>query len=103
MCGSDGDPVPSLGLAEDPASPLLSDDDSSPQDNLSFQHHSIFPPEEDLAVPMDFELRESAVPGGGLGIWSLRRIDVGERFGPYEGEHRPSLRDPTQGWEVGRY
>lgn len=103
MCGSDGDPAPSSALAEDPASPLLSDDDSSPQDTLSFQHQSIFLPQEDLTVPLDFELRESAVPGGGLGIWSRRRVNVGERFGPYEGEQRPSLRDPTQGWEVGTY
>lgn len=101
VCGSDGDPAPSSALAEDPGSPLLSDEDSSAQDTLSFRHQSIFLPQEDLSVPLDFDLRESAVPGSGLGIWSRRRITVGERFGPYEGEHRPSLRDPTRGWEVG--
>ncbi|XP_063763769.1 MDS1 and EVI1 complex locus protein EVI1-A isoform X2 [Eleginops maclovinus] len=100
VCGSDGDPTPSSVLAEDPASPLLSDDEASPQHPLSFQHPGIFLPQEDLTVPLDFELRESAVPGGGLGIWSHRRIKVGERFGPYEGEHMPYLRDPTQGWEI---
>ncbi|KAL7401262.1 hypothetical protein ABVT39_025629 [Epinephelus coioides] len=99
VCGSDGDPTPSSALAEDPASPPLSDDDASPQDHLSF-HHPIFLPPEDLPIPLDFELRESAVPGGGLGIWSRRRVNVGERFGPYEGEHMPCLRDPTQGWEI---
>uniref|UniRef100_A0A8D0AE51 Uncharacterized protein n=1 Tax=Sander lucioperca TaxID=283035 RepID=A0A8D0AE51_SANLU len=86
-------------LPSDPVSPLLSDDDSSPQDPLSFQHPSIFLPHEDVAIPLDFELRESAVPGGGFGIWSRRRVNVGERFGPYEGEHMPCLQDPTQGWE----
>lgn len=102
VCGSDGDPVVSSALAEDPASPPLSDDEASPQDQLSFQHQGFFLPQEDeLTIPLDFELRESAVPGGGLGIWSRRRVNVGERFGPYEGEHRPCLRDPTQGWEVG--
>uniref|UniRef100_A0A8C2ZKI5 MDS1 and EVI1 complex locus protein MDS1 n=1 Tax=Cyclopterus lumpus TaxID=8103 RepID=A0A8C2ZKI5_CYCLU len=101
VCGSDGDPTPSSALAEYPASPLLSEDEASPQHPLSFQHPSIFLPQEDLAIPLDFELRGSAVPGGGLGIWSHRRVNVGERFGPYEGEHMPRLRDPAQGWEVG--
>uniref|UniRef100_A0A3Q4GAL8 MDS1 and EVI1 complex locus n=1 Tax=Neolamprologus brichardi TaxID=32507 RepID=A0A3Q4GAL8_NEOBR len=87
----------------DPASPSLSDDESSPQDHLSFQHQSIFFPQEDLSIPFDFELRDSTVPSGGLGIWSRRKVNVGEQFGPYEGEHRPCLQDPTQGWEVGTY
>lgn len=103
VCGSDGDPTPSSALPEDLASPSLSDDESSPQDHLSFQHQSIFFPQEDLSIPFDFELRESTVPSGGLGIWSRRKVNVGERFGPYEGEHRPCLQDPTQGWEVGTY
>ncbi|XP_028274713.1 MDS1 and EVI1 complex locus protein isoform X10 [Parambassis ranga] len=100
VCGSDGDPTPSLALPEEPASPPLSEDESSPQDDLSFQHPNIFLPQEDLNIPLDFELRGSAVPGGGLGIWSRRRVNMGERFGPYEGEHRPYLQDPTQGWEI---
>lgn len=102
VCGSDGDPTLSSALAEDPASPPLSDDEASPQESLSFQHSSLFLSQEDLTIPPDFELRESAVAVGGLGIWSRRRVNVGERFGPYVGEHRPCLRDPTQGWEVGR-
>ncbi|XP_039987330.1 histone-lysine N-methyltransferase MECOM isoform X4 [Xiphias gladius] len=100
VCGSDGDPTPSSALAEDPGTPPLSDDEASPQDPLSFQHPSIFLSQEDLTIPLDFELRESAVPGGGRGIWSRRKVNVGERFGPYEGEHRPCLQDPTQGWEI---
>ncbi|XP_029373155.1 histone-lysine N-methyltransferase MECOM isoform X2 [Echeneis naucrates] len=99
VCGS-GDPTPSSALVEDPASPPLSDDEASPQDFLSFQCPNIFLSQEDLNVPLDFELRESAAPGGGLGIWSRRKVKVGECFGPYEGEHRPSLRDPSQGWEI---
>ncbi|XP_041659291.1 histone-lysine N-methyltransferase MECOM isoform X4 [Cheilinus undulatus] len=100
VCGSNGDPARSSGLAEDPPSPLLSDDEASPQEYLSFRHPSVFFSREDPSVPLDFELRESAIPGGGFGIWSKRRVNVGERFGPYEGEHRPHLRDPTQGWEI---
>ncbi|XP_040039945.2 MDS1 and EVI1 complex locus protein EVI1 isoform X10 [Gasterosteus aculeatus] len=100
VCGSDVDPAPSSALAEYPPSPLLSEDEASPQHPLSFQHPGIFSPQEELTTPLDFELRESAVAGGGLGIWSRRRVNVGERFGPYEGEHTPRLRDPTQGWEI---
>uniref|UniRef100_A0A3Q3J190 Uncharacterized protein n=1 Tax=Monopterus albus TaxID=43700 RepID=A0A3Q3J190_MONAL len=98
-CGSDGDP--SSALAEDPASPSLSNDKASPLDLLSLQHPTIFLPQEGLPIPLDFELRESAVAGGGLGIWSCRKVNIGERFGPYEGEHRACLRDTTQGWKVG--
>nr|XP_020455990.1 MDS1 and EVI1 complex locus protein EVI1 isoform X3 [Monopterus albus] len=97
-CGSDGDP--SSALAEDPASPSLSNDKASPLDLLSLQHPTIFLPQEGLPIPLDFELRESAVAGGGLGIWSCRKVNIGERFGPYEGEHRACLRDTTQGWKI---
>ncbi|XP_061575123.1 histone-lysine N-methyltransferase MECOM isoform X2 [Cololabis saira] len=100
ICGSDGDPTLSLALAEDPVSPLLSDDESSTQHPFSLQHSNLFLPQEDLTIPLDFELRESSVPGGGLGIWTHRKVNIGERFGPYEGEHRPRLQDPTQGWEI---
>ncbi|XP_076001691.1 histone-lysine N-methyltransferase MECOM isoform X2 [Genypterus blacodes] len=100
VCGSDGDPLPPSALADDPASPLLSDDEASPQEHLSVQHSSIYMPQENVTIPLDFELRESTVPGGELGIWSRRKLNIGERFGPYMGEHRPCLRDPTQGWEI---
>uniref|UniRef100_A0A3B5M1A2 MDS1 and EVI1 complex locus n=1 Tax=Xiphophorus couchianus TaxID=32473 RepID=A0A3B5M1A2_9TELE len=92
-CGSDGDPTPSSALTDDP----LSDDEFSPQ---SLQQASIFFPQGNLTIPLDFELRESSVPGATLGIWSRRKVNIGERFGPYEGEHAPCLQDPTQGWEV---
>lgn len=98
VCGSDGDPEPSPAPAEDPMSPLLSDDEASSQDALSFQHPNIY-----LNIPTDFELRESLVPGRGLGIWSRRKIKVGERYGPYVGEQRSFLEDPSQGWEVGTH
>ncbi|XP_011481121.1 MDS1 and EVI1 complex locus protein EVI1 isoform X4 [Oryzias latipes] len=100
ICGSDGDPALSLALAEDPASPSFSDDESSLQHHISFQQSGSYSPQEDGTIPLDFELRESAVPGGGLGIWSRRKVKVGEHFGPYEGEHKPCLQDPSQGWEI---
>uniref|UniRef100_A0A8C6NU74 MDS1 and EVI1 complex locus n=1 Tax=Nothobranchius furzeri TaxID=105023 RepID=A0A8C6NU74_NOTFU len=92
-CGSNGDPTLSSAMADDP----LSDDELS---SHTIQQPSIFLPQNDLSIPLDFELRESAAPGGALGIWSHRKVNVGECFGPYEGEHRPYLQDPNQGWEV---
>nr|XP_054599392.1 histone-lysine N-methyltransferase MECOM isoform X4 [Nothobranchius furzeri] len=80
-------------MADDP----LSDDELS---SHTIQQPSIFLPQNDLSIPLDFELRESAAPGGALGIWSHRKVNVGECFGPYEGEHRPYLQDPNQGWEI---
>lgn len=99
----DGDPSQSLALTEDLASPTLSEDEISPHDHLSFHHHSMALTPEDMSVPVDFELRESSVPHTGLGIWTHRKVEVGERFGPYVGEHTACLLDPTQGWEVGQF
>lgn len=98
VCSSDGNPALSLNVEDDPAL----DDDSWSKETLSFQHQSILLP-KDLTIPLDFELRESEVPGRGLGIWSCRRINIGECFGPYTGEHRPVLQNPTQDFEVGIY
>ncbi|XP_028319742.1 MDS1 and EVI1 complex locus protein isoform X3 [Gouania willdenowi] len=100
VCVSDGEPAPSSVQAEEPSSPLLSDDESSPHESFSFHHPSMFLPQAELSVPLDFELRESSVPGESLGIWSRRKVYVGEQFGPYEGEHKPCLQDPTKGWEI---
>ncbi|MEQ2249495.1 hypothetical protein ILYODFUR_029860, partial [Ilyodon furcidens] len=94
VCGSNGNPTPSSALADDP----LSDDESSPR---SLQQASIFFPQGNLTIPLGFELRESVVPGASLGIWSRRKVNIGESFGPYEGEITPCLQDPTQGWELG--
>jgi len=57
---------------------------------------------EDLHVPPDFELRESSIPGAGLGVWSVVRLENGERFGPYMGKHAPRPRDRTHSYQVRR-
>ncbi|XP_019741577.1 MDS1 and EVI1 complex locus protein EVI1 isoform X7 [Hippocampus comes] len=102
-CGSDGDPVPSSGPAEDPSSLSLSEEEVSPHRPASIQQQqptNIFLPQENLTIPLDFELQQSAVLRGALGIWSRRSLYIGERFGPYLGERTLSLKDPTQGWQI---
>lgn len=47
------------------------------------------------SLPLDLELRESGVSAGCLGVWSKRRLEVGEEFGPFEGSRW------RQDWEVG--
>ncbi|KAJ0063470.1 hypothetical protein NL108_002781, partial [Boleophthalmus pectinirostris] len=100
-CVSNGNVQPShfSSLTEDQPSPALSEEDISP----SFQLHShgLVWTQEDLSVPEDFELRESSVSGSALGVWTHRKVEVGERFGPYIGEQTSCLLDRTQGWEVG--
>ena len=97
VCSSDGDPALSLNVADDPAF----DDGSSSKDTKSFQDQSILLPKEDLAISLDFELRQSGVPGRGLGLWSCRTINVGEFLGPYTRAHMPVVQNPTQDFEVG--
>lgn len=95
VCSSAGGPAPPL--ADDPAF----DDDSSSKESLSSPRRSGPLPTRDQTVPLDFELRESGVPGRRLGIWSCRRINVGECFGPCKGEHRTALQHPSQDFQVG--
>lgn len=97
-CGSDpgGDPALSGDVADEPAF----DDGSSSEDALSVRPQSVLLP-RDLTLPLDFELRESGVPGGGLGIWSCRRINVGEILGPQAGGRGPAPHNHTEDFKVG--
>ncbi|KAG7267561.1 hypothetical protein CRUP_006467 [Coryphaenoides rupestris] len=124
MCSSDGDPAPPppppSALADDPPSPLASGDETSAPEERppSYRHPEVYmhgdeeeeeeeeveeveeeedDDDEDLHVPPDFELRESSVPGAGLGVWSVVRLENGERFGPYK--HVPRPRDRTHGYQ----
>lgn len=99
VCTTDGDHELSLNGGDNPAL----DDGSSSKETLSLQHQSILLLKEDLTIPLDFELRQSGVPGRGLGIFSCRTVNVGECFGPYTGAHGPVLQNPTQDFEVGTY
>uniref|UniRef100_A0A3Q2DY67 PR/SET domain 16 n=1 Tax=Cyprinodon variegatus TaxID=28743 RepID=A0A3Q2DY67_CYPVA len=57
---------------------------------------------DDIPIPSELEVRESSVPGAGLGIWAKTRICAGERFGLHSTKHHGSMdKDSSFGWEVG--
>ncbi|XP_052338529.1 histone-lysine N-methyltransferase PRDM16-like isoform X4 [Oncorhynchus keta] len=71
-------------------------------------HHEIpFTPKEGspyevpvyIPGPSDLELRESSVPGAGLGIWAKTRIGMGEHFGPHSALQSATVKDSSFGWE----
>ncbi|XP_045715361.1 histone-lysine N-methyltransferase PRDM16 isoform X6 [Phyllostomus hastatus] len=80
-----------------PPSPLPTSEDFTPKEGSPYEAPVYIP--EDVPVPPGFELRESSVPGAGLGIWAKKRMEVGERFGPYMGAPRATLKEADFGWE----
>uniref|UniRef100_A0AAR2JMK0 C2H2-type domain-containing protein n=1 Tax=Pygocentrus nattereri TaxID=42514 RepID=A0AAR2JMK0_PYGNA len=103
---SDGDPIP-LVTADDIPPNLLHEGDAAEEPstfNTSF-HAPLYLGREavEASVPPDFELRESGISPGNLGVWSKRRLEVGEQFGPFEGTTSPGDPKRLHGWEVGQY
>ncbi|XP_076421912.1 histone-lysine N-methyltransferase PRDM16 isoform X3 [Peromyscus maniculatus bairdii] len=81
-----------------PPSPFPTSEDFTPKEGSPYEAPVYIP--EDIPIPPDFELRESSIPGAGLGIWAKRKMEVGERLGPYVVAPRAALKEADFGWEM---
>ncbi|TSL97311.1 PR domain zinc finger protein 16 [Bagarius yarrelli] len=84
-------------IAMGPASPQPNNEDFTPKQGSPYEVPVYIP--DDIPIPVNLELRESSVPGAGLGIWAKISIGMGERFGPFHGLHSATVKGTTFGWE----
>uniref|UniRef100_A0A8C1YY77 Si:ch211-263k4.2 n=1 Tax=Cyprinus carpio TaxID=7962 RepID=A0A8C1YY77_CYPCA len=85
-------------IAVGPSSPQPCNEDFTPKEGSPYEVPVYIP--DDIPIPADLELRESSVPGAGLGIWAKVKICMGEFFGPYNGLQSAMVKETTYGWEV---
>ncbi|XP_035392149.1 histone-lysine N-methyltransferase PRDM16 isoform X5 [Electrophorus electricus] len=84
-------------IAVGPASPQPHNEDFTPKEGSPYEVPVYIP--DDIPIPANLELRESSVPGAGLGIWAKTKIGMGERFGPYNGLQSATVKETTYDWE----
>uniref|UniRef100_A0A8C2CHI8 Si:ch211-263k4.2 n=1 Tax=Cyprinus carpio TaxID=7962 RepID=A0A8C2CHI8_CYPCA len=84
-------------IAVGPSSPQPCNEDFTPKEGSPYEVPVYIP--DDIPIPADLELRESSVPGAGLGIWAKVKICMGEFFGPYNGLQSAMVKETTYGWE----
>ncbi|XP_069466321.1 histone-lysine N-methyltransferase PRDM16 isoform X2 [Ambystoma mexicanum] len=80
-----------------PGSPFPTSEDFTPKEGSPYEAPVYIP--DDIPIPAGFELRESSILGAGLGIWAKKKIEVGERLGPYTTLQRTSIKEDSYGWE----
>ncbi|XP_028663290.2 histone-lysine N-methyltransferase PRDM16 isoform X4 [Erpetoichthys calabaricus] len=80
-----------------PPSPLHNSEDFTPKEASPYEAPVYIP--EDIPIPSDLELRESSIPGAGLGIWTKKPIRIGEKFGPYTGMQSSLMKEAGFNWE----
>ncbi|KAL6119877.1 prdm16 [Pungitius sinensis] len=76
----------------------IDQDFTTPKEGSPYEAPVYIP--DDIPIPSELELRESSVPGAGLGVWAKACIGVGERFGLHSPLHHEATgKDGSYGWE----